>query len=75
LKKIFLVTGSAGFIGMHLSSSLLKNGFKVYGPWRRPDMVYHSFTEKILNDEQIEVYTFGKLQQYFTYIIDVIEST
>ncbi len=47
--------------------------FTVYGPWGRPDMAYYSFTEKILNDEQIEVYNFGKVQRDFTYIDDVIE--
>ena len=30
-KKVFLITGSAGFIGFHLSLKLLKNGFKVIG--------------------------------------------
>ena len=30
-KKIFIITGSAGFIGFHLSLKLLKNGHKVIG--------------------------------------------
>ena len=30
-KKKLLVTGAAGFIGYHLSKSLLKDGFDVYG--------------------------------------------
>ena len=46
--------------------------FTVYGPWGRPDMAYYSFTKKILNNEQIEVYNFGKLERDFTYIDDVI---
>ena len=31
MKKIYLITGSAGFIGYHLSLYLLKNKHIVYG--------------------------------------------
>ena len=31
MKKTFLVTGSSGFIGYHLSNILLSKGFKVIG--------------------------------------------
>ena len=30
-KKIFLISGSAGFIGFHLSSKILSKGYKVIG--------------------------------------------
>ena len=30
-KKIYLITGSAGFIGFHLSYKFLSKGFKVIG--------------------------------------------
>lgn len=47
--------------------------FTVYGPWRRPDMAYFSFTKKILNDEPIEVFNNGNFERDFTYIDDIIE--
>lgn len=46
--------------------------FTVYGPWGRPDMAYFSFTEKILNDEVINVYNNGELYRDFTYIDDIV---
>ena len=46
--------------------------FTVYGPWGRPDMAYYSFTKKILNNEQIEVYNYGKVERDFTYIDDIV---
>ena len=46
--------------------------FTVYGEWGRPDMAYYSFTEKILNNEQIEVYNYGKVERDFTYIDDIV---
>lgn len=47
--------------------------FTVYGPWGRPDMAYYKFADKILNDEEIEIYNFGKMKRDFTYIDDIIE--
>jgi UDP-glucuronate 4-epimerase len=46
--------------------------FTVYGAWGRPDMAYYSFTKKILNNEQIEVYDFGEVERDFTYIDDIV---
>ena len=46
--------------------------FTVYGEWGRPDMAYYSFTKKILNNEQIEVYNYGKVERDFTYIDDIV---
>jgi UDP-glucuronate 4-epimerase len=46
--------------------------FTVYGPWGRPDMAYYSFTKKILNGAQIDLYNFGNQNRDFTYIDDVI---
>lgn len=47
--------------------------FTVYGPWGRPDMAYFSFTNKILNDETIDVFNDGKHKRDFTYIDDIVE--
>ena len=47
--------------------------FTVYGPWGRPDMALYIFTKKILADEPINVYGFGKMKRDFTYIDDIVE--
>lgn len=47
--------------------------FTVYGPWGRPDMAYYKFTEKIMNEETIEVFNEGKMKRDFTYIDDIVE--
>ncbi len=47
--------------------------FTVYGPWGRPDMALYIFTKKILADEPIDVYGFGKMRRDFTYIDDIVE--
>jgi len=46
--------------------------FTVYGPWGRPDMAMYIFTNKILNDEPIDVFNFGKMERDFTYIDDIV---
>ena len=47
--------------------------FTVYGPMGRPDMAYFNFTNKLRNNENIEIFNFGNCQRDFTYIDDVIE--
>lgn len=47
--------------------------FTVYGEFGRPDMAYYKFTQKIINDEEIDVYNFGKMKRDFTYIDDIVE--
>ena len=46
--------------------------FTVYGPWGRPDMALHLFTEAITNGKPIKVFNNGKLERDFTYIDDII---
>ncbi|MGD0920873.1 MAG: NAD-dependent epimerase [Terriglobia bacterium] len=48
--------------------------FTVYGPWGRPDMALFLFAERILRDEPIDVYNYGRMRRDFTYIDDVIEA-
>lgn len=47
--------------------------FTVYGPMGRPDMAYWKFTDKILTDESIEVFNYGKQYRDFTYIDDLMD--
>lgn len=46
--------------------------FTVYGPWGRPDMALYTFTRKILRDQPIDVYNYGKMERDFTYIDDIV---
>jgi UDP-glucuronate 4-epimerase len=48
--------------------------FTVYGPMGRPDMAYWSFSEKILDGKNIELYGHNGGERCFTYIDDVINS-
>ena len=47
--------------------------FTVYGPWGRPDMAIFSFTERIINNEKINIFNNGKMLRDFTYIDDVVD--
>ena len=47
--------------------------FTVYGPAGRPDMAYFSFTNKLLNDQMIELFNYGNCERDFTYIDDITE--
>ncbi len=48
--------------------------FTVYGTYGRPDMAYFSFTNKMFNDTEIEVYNNGEMSRDFTYVDDVVEA-
>ena len=47
--------------------------FTVYGPAGRPDMAYFSFTNKLLNNEKIKIFNYGKCERDFTYIDEIVE--
>ena len=46
--------------------------FTVYGPWGRPDMMYWTFTAKILAGQPIPVFNQGEMWRDFTYIDDIV---
>lgn len=46
--------------------------FTVYGPWGRPDMALFKFTEHILNEKPITVFSEGNMLRDYTYIDDVV---
>ena len=54
--------------------SIILRFFTVYGPFGRPDMAHYSFTNKILNNEEIPVFADGELKRDFTYIDDITNS-
>ena len=47
--------------------------FTVYGPWGRPDMATFIFTKKILKNEAIDIFNYGKMKRDFTYIDDIVK--
>ena len=47
--------------------------FTVYGPWGRPDMALHKFTQAILEGGTIKVFHYGNHRRDFTYIDDIVE--
>ena len=48
--------------------------FTVYGPWGRPDMALHIFTDNIINNKPLKIFNNGKHSRSFTYIDDIIDS-
>ena len=47
--------------------------FTVYGPAGRPDMAYFKFTNKLINDEKIQIFNYGKCKRDFTFADDIVE--
>ncbi len=46
--------------------------FTVYGPRQRPEMAIHYFTDKIINEQAINVFGDGTTKRDYTYIDDII---
>jgi len=77
--SLYAATKKANELMAHTYSSLFGlpttglRFFTVYGPWGRPDMALFLFTRKILADEPIDVFNYGKHSRGFTYIDDITE--
>ncbi|MDR0681001.1 MAG: NAD-dependent epimerase/dehydratase family protein [Dysgonamonadaceae bacterium] len=48
--------------------------FTVYGPWGRPDMSPHLFTQAIVEGKPVKVFNYGNMERDFTYIDDVVDA-
>lgn len=78
-QQLYAATKRANEVMAHSYAHLYKipmtglRFFTVYGPWGRPDMALFKFTKKILDDEPIPVYGYGKQSRDFTYIDDIVE--
>ena len=78
--SIYAATKKANELMAHTYSHLFKmpitglRFFTVYGPWGRPDMAMHLFTESILNDQAIDIFNKGEMSRDFTFVDDVAES-
>ena len=46
--------------------------FTVYGPAGRPDMAYFGFTNKLCNNEMIQIFNYGNCKRDFTYVDDIV---
>lgn len=47
--------------------------FTVYGPAGRPDMAYFGFTNKLRNNETIQLFNYGNCKRDFTFVDDIVE--
>ena len=77
--SLYAATKKANELMAHSYSELYKINttglrfFTVYGPFGRPDMSYFIFANKIMNNEKIDVYNYGKMERDFTYIDDITD--
>ncbi len=77
--QLYAATKRSNELIAHAYSSLYKMNtiglrfFTVYGPWGRPDMSFFLFTKKILKNEIIDVFNYGKHVRDFTYIDDIVK--
>jgi UDP-glucuronate 4-epimerase len=77
--SIYAATKKANELMAHTYSHLFQipttglRFFTVYGPWGRPDMAYYTFTKKMMDQQEIEVFNNGDMSRDFTYIDDIVE--
>jgi UDP-glucuronate decarboxylase len=70
MKKNFLVTGGAGFLGSHLCNRLLNDGPNMHPNEGR---VVSNFIVQALKGENITIYGNGSQTRSFCYVDDMIE--
>ena len=61
------------YFNLYNISSIGLRFFTVYGPYGRPDMAPWMFTDKISNNETIQVFNHGLSRRDFTYIDDIVQ--
>ncbi len=77
--SLYAATKKSNELMAHAYASLYKipctglRFFTVYGPLGRPDMAYFGFTNKLIKDEKIGIFNYGKCKRDFTYIDDIVE--
>jgi UDP-glucuronate 4-epimerase len=47
--------------------------FTVYGPWQRPEMAIHKFTDLLWNGRKIPMYGDGESRRDYTYVDDIVD--
>eukprot|EP00536_Pseudo-nitzschia_multiseries_P010013 jgi/Psemu1/297455/fgenesh1_pm.293_\ len=61
------------YFNLYNISSIGLRFFTVYGPYGRPDMAPWMFTDKISNNETIQVFNHGLSRRDFTYVDDIVQ--
>lgn len=60
------------YINYHFNIVIIRP-FTVYGPRQRPDLAIHTFTKKILNNEEITIFGDGSMIRDYTYVDDIVD--
>jgi len=61
------------YFNLYNISSIGLRFFTVYGPYGRPDMAPWIFTNKISNNQTIQMFNHGKSRRDFTYVDDIVQ--
>ena len=60
------------YINYHFNIVIIRP-FTVYGPRQRPDLAIHTFTKRILNNEEITIFGDGSMIRDYTYVDDIVD--
>jgi UDP-glucuronate 4-epimerase len=61
------------YFNLYNMTSIGLRFFTVYGPYGRPDMAPWIFTDKISNNQTIQVFNHGESRRDFTYVEDIVQ--